>query len=160
MTGRVSRVSVVTLREITADTVDTILRLSVGDAQTKFVATNARSIAQAHFHPEAWFRAIYADDEPVGFLMLHDESLLASPREAGLFFLWRLMIDVRYQRLGFGRRALDLLVRHVRSRSQARRLLTSYVPGESGPERFYLEYGFRPTGRVDDDGEIELELLL
>ncbi len=68
------------------------------------------------------------------------------------------MIDARYQRLGFGRRALDLLVRHVRSRPHARRLLTSYVPGAEGPERFYLEYGFTPTGRADDDGEIELEL--
>jgi diamine N-acetyltransferase len=156
----VSRDAAVTLREVTADTVNAILALAVAEAQTRYVATNARSIAQAYFHPEAWFRSIYADEEPVGFLMLHDESLLPTPRRLGHYFLWRFMIDARYQRLGFGRRALDLLVRHVRSRPHARRLLTSYVPGPGGPERFYLEYGFAPTGRIDEDGEIELALQL
>jgi len=155
----VSRDSMVTLREITADTVDAILALSVSVEQARFVATNAKSVAQAYFHREAWFRGIYADEEPVGFLMLHDESLRPSPRQQAYYFLWRLMIDARYQGLGLGRRALDLVVEHVRSRPQARRLLTSYVPGSDGPERFYLKYGFTPTGGVED-GEIELELLL
>ena len=150
----------VTLREITPATVDAILALSVGEGQTRYVATNAKSIAQAHFHPEAWFRAIYADDEPVGFLMLYDGSLSPNPDKQGQYFLWRFMIDARFQRLGFGHHALDLLVQHVRSRPNARRLLTSYVPGTGGPEGFYRKYGFRPTGGVDDDGEIEMELPL
>ena len=44
----------VALREITADTVITIVRLSVSEDQKKFVAPNAVSLAQALFAPETW----------------------------------------------------------------------------------------------------------
>jgi diamine N-acetyltransferase len=61
----------VTLREITKDNWRDLLRLKVAPSQEQFVASNAMSIAEAHFNPEvAWFRAIYAGDVPVGFLML------------------------------------------------------------------------------------------
>lgn len=54
----------ITLREITAATVRDFCDLRVADTQRKYVATNAESIAQAYFHPEAWFRGIYADETP------------------------------------------------------------------------------------------------
>ena len=78
----------VSLREITADTVVTICRLSdtLVAPQKRMVAPNALSIAQAHFSQHAWFRAIYAEDEPVGFIMLYD-----NPDEP-TYFLWRLMV--------------------------------------------------------------------
>ena len=48
-----------------------VLKLKVTEAQNQFVAPNTVSIAQAHFYPEkAWFRAIYADETAVGFLMI------------------------------------------------------------------------------------------
>ncbi|MEZ4516674.1 MAG: hypothetical protein R3C44_07485 [Chloroflexota bacterium] len=84
----------VTLREVTADTVREIINLRVRPEQEKFVAGNAVSIAQAYFEPKAWFRAIYADEIPVGFTML---SLDADKPE---YYLWRFMIDSRYQHLG------------------------------------------------------------
>ena len=62
----------VSLREVTKDTLQSILDLKVSPDQEQFVATNAKSIAQAHFYESAWFRAIYADDVPVGFVMLSD----------------------------------------------------------------------------------------
>jgi diamine N-acetyltransferase len=61
----------VTLREITRETLSGVLDLRVAPEQERFVASNAVSIAQAHFHPEhAWFRAVQAADVPVGFVML------------------------------------------------------------------------------------------
>ena len=145
----------VTLREITADTLDAVLGLDVAEPQRGFVASNAKSIAQAHFHPEAWFRAIYHGEEPVGFLMLHDEHLRPEPREQGYYFLWRLMIDASQQGRGFGRDAILLLLRHVRGRPHATRLLTSCRGGAGSPEGFYRKLGFAPTGR-EEGGEIEL----
>ena len=65
--------SQVTLKEITADTVRTICNLSVREDQKKFVAPNAVSIAQAYFSEYAWFRAIYADETPIGFVMLEEQ---------------------------------------------------------------------------------------
>jgi diamine N-acetyltransferase len=134
--------SEVSLREVTSETVRTICDLTTTEEQKRFVAPNAVSIAQAHFSGEAWFRAVYADETPVGFLMIVD-----APRRSE-YFLWRFMIDARYQRMGFGRRAMGLLVEHVRTRPGATELRTSAVPGEGGPRPFYEQLGFEATGQV------------
>ena len=140
--------SVVTLREITRETLGAVLALKVAPEQERFVANNAVSIAQAHFYPDvAWFRAVYADETPVGFIMLEDNP--SKPE----YFLWRFMMDARYQRYGFGRRAIELLVEHVRTRPGATELFTSCVPGEGSPGPFYERLGFVYTGR-EDDGEL------
>ncbi|HUT20231.1 MAG TPA: GNAT family N-acetyltransferase [Anaerolineae bacterium] len=133
----------VTLCEITGETVVEICRLSdtLPDQQRRMVAPNAQSIAQAHFEEKAWFRAIYADEAPVGFIMLYDDP------EGPEYFLWRLMIAGPHQGKGYGRRAVEQLVAYVRNRPGAVELLTSYVPIEGGPERFYRRLGFEPTGQ-------------
>lgn len=149
----ITRNSKVSLREVTAETVRTICRLEVSEKQKYFVAPNAISIAQAYFEPKAWFRAIYADEIPVGFLMLYDD-----PDEPE-YFLWRYMIDARYQKLGFGKRAMDLLMDYVRTRPGARELRLSCHPGEDGPEPFYRKYGFTLTGRMlDNEAEMRINL--
>lgn len=146
------RDAVVSLREVSRATVRDIVRLQVAPEQARFVASNGMSIAEAHFSPEvAWFRAIYAGDHPVGFVMLEDEP------EKQRYFLWRFMIDARYQRLGFGRRALALVVAYVRTRPGATAFGTSCVPGEGGPQPFYERLGFVDTG-TEEDGERILRL--
>ncbi len=152
----VSKQSVVTLREVTKDTVRRVSLLDVGPGQDGLVAPNAFSIAQAHFHPEAWFRAIYADDEPVGFAMLEDWTQVpdATPqlwRDAPYVGLWRFMVDQRYQQLGFGAKALELLIAHARSRTAAKNMLLSFVPKSNNAEAFYQRFGFVRTGEMDGD---------
>ncbi|MEI6531117.1 MAG: GNAT family N-acetyltransferase [bacterium] len=143
--------AVVSLREISKDTLDEILALEVTENQRQFVATNAKSIAQAHFAGDvAWFRAIYADETPVGFLMLSDD------REEQEYFLWRFMIDRRFQRRSFGWKALALLVEHVRPLPGAKELLTSYVPGEGSPGPFYHAFGFVDDGRVEEGENVSV----
>ncbi len=148
----------VTLREITAETVIPVVKLSVTDSQNAFVASNAISLAQALFAPEAWYRAIYADEEIAGFVMLEDTSLRSPPPENPTATLWRLMVDARFQGKGVGRAAMHQIIAHVRKKGFPI-LATSYVPGPGSPEGFYLSLGFRHTGRVDDD-ELVIELPL
>jgi diamine N-acetyltransferase len=137
----------ITLREITQATLHAILDLTVAPQQTHFVASNAVSIAEAHFAPEmAWFRAVYADDIPVGFVMLAEDPIKQE------YHLWRFMIDARFQGCGFGKRALELVFEHVRRRPGATAILTSCVPGEGSPGPFYEKLGFRYTGE-EEDGE-------
>ncbi len=143
----------VTLREVTAETVRAVCALDVAPAQRGYVAPNAVSIAQAHFEPRAWFRAIYAGDAPVGFVMLDENP------DAGEYFLWRLMVTAEHQGKGYGRRALDLVVERVRGLPGARELLSSYVPGDDGPAGFYRSYGFVETGELDE-GETVIRLEL
>lgn len=141
----------VSLREVTGDTVRDIVHLQVAENQRHFVASNAVSIAEAYFEPKAWFRAIYADDTPVGFVMLYDDD--SKPE----YFLWRYMIDERYQGMGFGRRALEQLFEYVRTRPGATELLTSYVPDAGGAGPFYEKLGFVPTGK-EEEGEVVMRL--
>ena len=145
--------AMVTLREVTKDTVFAVCDLHVAPEQREYVAENAVSIAQAHFEPKAWFRAIYADETPIGFVMISDDP------DAPEYFLWRLMIDAMHQGKGFGQRAVAVLVEYVRTRPDARELLVSYHPGSLSPRDFYLKQGFRDTGRIEED-EVVLSLPL
>ncbi len=134
----------VTLREITSETWYQVCILSdtLSQVQQEMVAPNAYSIAEAHFSSHAWFRAIYADETPVGFIMLHD-SLDDEPG----YFLWRLMVGGPHQTKGFGRRAIELLIDHVRTLPGAVELRTSCGLGEESPEGFYQSLGFLRDGR-------------
>jgi hypothetical protein len=67
----------VTRHKITRETVWQIMTVEVAEHQGHLVAPNSMSIAEVYFEPKAWFRAVYADDEPVGFIMLFD-----APRHA------------------------------------------------------------------------------
>ena len=140
------------LREVTRDTVREICRLRVRTDQEGFVAPNAFSIAQAYFERDkAWFRAVYANETPVGFVMLSDDPVKPE------YYLWRFMIDARYQRFGFGRRAIELLIDHVRIQPDAKALFTSVVPGNGTPGPFYEKLGFVYTG-AEGDGELVMRL--
>ena len=151
--------SLVSLRPITAETVRAITSLSVAESQKGFVAPNAISLSQALFSPEAWYRAVYLGEEPVGFVMLEDESLRTPPPATPEVGVWRFMIDARFQGQGIGKVALLRVIEHVRSKGLFKTLKLSYVPGPGCPEPFYLGLGFRHTGQVDGN-EIVLELPL
>ena len=147
--------SVVSFQEISEDTVIPICKLSdtLSPLQKKFVASNAQSTAQAYFNKHFWFRAIYADDTPVEFIMLYDDP------DEPVYFLWRLMIAGPYQGLRFGEKAIQLLIDYVRSRPDAKELLVSCEEGEGSPEGFYRKLGFVRTGKMQDN-EIILSLAL
>ncbi len=153
--------SLVSLREITDDNQTAVEALAVSDEQTHYVASVTTSLRDAAENPHAnpWYRAVYAYDEPVGFVMISDGITVADPSFLGPYYLWRLLIDHRFQRRGYGTAALDLVVEHVRTRPDARVLLTSHVVGPRSPVDFYLRYGFRLTGEIHEDEPIlELEL--
>ena len=64
----------------------------------------AVSNAEAHFWPTGWFRAVYADDTPVGFVMVDNHYLAGEDRRLELqkkgcddYDLWRRMIDGEHQ---------------------------------------------------------------
>ncbi|MFD9902515.1 GNAT family N-acetyltransferase [Mesorhizobium sp. NPDC059025] len=148
----------VTLRRISAQTVSDICDLSetLSEEQRNKVADNSMSIAEAHFSENAWFRAIYADDAPVGFIMLH----IGADHDDGIdcpgVFLWRLMIGGPFQGKGFGEKAIGLVVRDLKARGVGE-LYTSYGLGPASPEGFYKRLGFRETGDMYDD-EVEAVL--
>lgn len=152
----------VSLREITDLNRGEVERLSVTREQSDYVASNTESLLEAAATPDArpWYRAVYAGEVPVGFVMISDGIPAELTEYLGPYYLWRLMIDTRWQGRGLGTAALDLVVEHVRTRPDARTLLCSLVPGTVGsPREFYVGYGFRLRGDWFD-GEEVIELPL
>jgi RimJ/RimL family protein N-acetyltransferase len=145
----------VRLVDITPDSARRVLALRTHKTQEAFVAPVSASMVDA-LYPEVvdgapllpWLRAIEADRELVGFVMV---ALRTDHHPAP--YLWRLLIDRRHQRRGLGDRALRLVEDELRRRGD-RQLLVSWAEGLGSPGRFYLERGFEPTGRVVD-GERE-----
>jgi len=148
---------VVSLQPITRHNLAAVCALDAGDGGVQ-VAPNLRSMAQAAVYPEAWPRAIYAGEQPVGFLMLYDPSAVQEPEQSD-FYLWRLMIDRAHQGRGYGLGALRLLIEQVRRRPGAERLLLSYVAPAPRLVRFYESLGFAATGALVE-GEVEMSLPL
>jgi len=80
--------------------------------------------------------------------------MLEDKPEEAEYYLWRFMIDARYQSMGFGRRSLLLLIDRVKTRPNATELLTSVVQGEGSPQGFYEKLGFKLTGEYEEEEAI------
>jgi diamine N-acetyltransferase len=144
--------AVVSLREITEKTLFPIINLSdtLAEPQKRMVAPNAVSIAQAHFSKYAWFRAIYADETPVGFLMVYigpEDDEKPEEGQPTVYFLWRLMVGGPYQGKGYGRRALEIVIDDLKQRGVSE-FLVSCGEGEGSPEGFYRRLGFERNGKT------------
>lgn len=139
------------------------LTLHTTPEQEQFVAPVARSFKDAITEKDACPRmwTVHADDTLVGFAMISDgipaETLAANPDWLGPYFLWRLLIDVRYQRHGYGGATIDAIVDYLRGRPDAHVLWVSAGQGPGSPQPFYERYGFVPIDRVID-GEVVLRL--
>jgi len=149
------------LREIDDGNRALVEALTVTPTQSQFVAGVASSLREAAETPDAcpWFRAVYDDATPVGFVMLSDNIPASHTEYMGPYFLWRLLIDAQFQGRGYGRAAVDLCAEYVRTRPGAEVLLTSCGLGKGSPLPFYLHYGFTTEGELHDN-ELVLSLPL
>ncbi len=141
----------VELIEITAENVRAVLELDRAFSQRWFVSSVAQSYGDAlveHLHDGVpivpWYRAIYGDGEPVGFVMVAEPASNA-PHP----YVWRFLVDWRHQRRGVGARALRAVAAHWAAFG-ATHIDLSCVAGVPGtPEGFYRTLGFEPTGVVE-----------
>jgi hemoglobin len=148
-----------TFREVTEANRAEVLALHAGSAEGRFVSSVTDSIEEAVEWARAkpWYRAVYAGDEPIGFVMLSWDVEPQPPDIIGPWFLWKLIVDARHQGRGHGREIVRMVCDIVRSEGGTE-LLTSHVPGEGSPAGFYARLGFVPTGDLDPDGEVILRL--
>jgi diamine N-acetyltransferase len=134
----------VTLRTVTRENVRALCDLRLGPDQHELVAPTAVTIAEAHYEPAALLRAIYADDDPVGILLVETDGLVP--------YLVRFMITEERQRSGIGRPAVELLAGELREAGSIE-LEVSFVPVAGGAEGFWRSCGFTDTARQNSFGE-------
>ncbi len=121
-----------------------VLDLSVSPEQKDFVASNQYSLAQAYVMPECVPLALYAENRPVGFAMYSLDL------EDHQYWIYRLMIDQRYQGVGYGREAMLLLIAHIRGLADEEhdRIYISFEPENAAARALYESLCFVPDGRV------------
>ena len=135
----------VEFKEITTDNYNECLKLEVSDNQKNFVASNMYSLAQAWvFHENAYPFAIYADNKMVGFIMM-------GYKPEGIYNIWRLMIDKRFQGKGYGKAALVLAVQYLKEKHDASEVYISFISGNNLAEKLYESVGFKRTGEVENN---------
>ena len=157
----ITRDSTVTLRVIDKDNWRAVTKLTMLDGQKGNVSPNVSSLCESHYSEDSWVRAIYADDTPVGFLMMSiwDPDLWYS--------IWRFMIDQRYQRLGFGKAAIKLAIEHIRQNHPQAKMISLMstgpkgkkdVPPEYSPYGFYASLGWKDLTGEEENGQFEMGL--
>lgn len=137
----------ITLKEITKDNFIECIRLKVHDDQ-RYVASNVYSIAESKVEPENIPMAIFAGETMVGFAMYVMDY---SARE---LYIGRLMIDQRYQHMGYGRETLEALKQIGLHDAGIDRLALSTNPENTYGIRVYEKFGFKDTGILEDREEV------
>ena len=105
----------VVLRPLTEENRPALEALRVATAQRAFVSSVTDSLAEAERYADAnpLVFGLYDREMPVGFVMIADE---VDDPDYIAHFLWKLLIDERFQRRGFGTAALDLVAAYCRSK--------------------------------------------
>lgn len=137
----------VELKEITTDNFEEVMALKVSDEQKSFVSTVAYSLAQAWVYKTAFPFAVYADNKPVGFIMMGYYT------ERKQYTLWKFLIDERYQNKGYGRKALLSAIEYMAEEHRAREIYTGVALGNSAAKHLYSSVGFEETGVIENGME-------
>jgi len=137
----------ISFREITQENFFECMRLSVRVDQP-FVASNAFSVAESKLFPFWITKAIYHEDEMVGFLMYTKNF------EKSELYLCRFMIDQKHQGKGYGKAALDKLKEIALSDEKIHKIALSTDPKNANGIRIYEKFGFIDMNYMEDDEEV------
>ncbi len=141
-------------KDITEDNFEQVLQLELAADQTKFVASNLRSLADAWLYRangDVFPRAIYAGDSLVGFLLLEIDE------EESTYLIWRMMIDQVHQGKGYGRAVVEALIEEAR-RAGFNTVRADCVKENSVMAKLLEHLAFQSIGQ--DDREIWTALSL
>ena len=171
------------LEKVTEDNVEAIVGLRVAKDQRDYVASNKWSLIDAYLtladgEPVFPF-GIYNGKTPVGFIMIsYDNDWSGYEREAWLksdefkfyngknyYYLWRFMIDKKYQKRGYGKEAIKLALDFIRTFpcGEAEYCVLSYEPKNEVAKKLYESFGFKEIngpGYYEEDDEVSSVLKL
>lgn len=132
----------ITLREITKDNFWDCIELTVAKHQEDLIIPNAISIAQSKVQPECIPLGIYHYDVMVGFLMY---CLDIDDQE---YWIYRLMIDQKYQNLGYATKALEQVIELIKEdKTHNKIFIGAHRDGEAAIH-LYQNFGFKFNGQI------------
>lgn len=143
----------ITLRPVVKDDLAALFDLKVRPDQSKFVAPNEITLAEAPFEKGAFVFVILSDDVRVGLIALIDmtqQDDAAPEDEPESMFIWRLMIGADYQGKGFGTSAIELACDWARAQGRPR-ISIEVVSTNDAAITLYEKLGFARTGVMFGD---------
>ena len=150
------------LEKITWDNYGKICKLRVKKEQDDYVARNDTilvhanlALSQGEIKPYPF--GIYLGKKPIGFVMIGYNGYEEGDPEfmKDTYFIWRFMIDKRYQGNGYGRQAFRLALDFVRTLpcGPSDICWLSYEPENEAAKKLYASFGFveAPEGYVEGE---------
>jgi len=128
--------------EITKENFWDCIDLSVTEEQVDFVTSNAVSIAQSKIQPECIPLVVYDDDLMVGFIMYCIDE------DDGEYWIYRMMIDRKYQSKGYGKKALSKLLEIIKEDKNHDKVFLGVHKESSYAIKLYKSFGFEFNGQV------------
>lgn len=153
-----------------------VLKLRVTKEQENFVASNKTSLIQAFLElsdgSPVYAFAVKKEKKVVGFIQLgysndwtgaeYEEWLKSDEYKSYegkyYYYIWRFMIDKKYQKNGYGKEALKQALDFIKTypAGKAEYILISYEPTNSVAKKLYASFGFVEhfNEYIKDDDEI------
>jgi diamine N-acetyltransferase len=143
-----------TIQPVTRANWRAALRLSVLPEQQQFVSeyTPIAAIALAKgsigdLGMQWSFHAFYRSEEMIGFV-----ALAHKPEQSSVYWVVHFFIDARFQGQGYGKEALELLLKMIVQQHPACQVIKLTVDAENTvAQHLYTQAGFLPTGELLGD---------
>lgn len=131
----------ISVRELNSDNWYECCMLGVGKGQEDFVDSNAVSIAQSKYEDSLKTFGIYLGEKMVGFTMYNTVK-----EELDGYWIYRIMVDEKYQGKGIGRKAMEIVIERVKELAGCKRVVVGYSSKNKGAENLYMNLGFEDRG--------------
>ena len=117
------------------------IQLKSSPNQKGFIASNLYSIAEAQFLEGFNTKAIYCGEIMIGFTMFGLDP------DDGNYWIYRFMIDERFQGRGYGHQAMQLVISEIRNANDRTSIvMLGYKPDNERAKKLYAKTGFKEEG--------------
>ncbi|HFI0082227.1 TPA: GNAT family N-acetyltransferase [Streptococcus suis] len=143
------------LELVNKDNFDQVLDLEVAPKDQRRVASVEYSLAQAWLYRDSevlFPYAVKSGQLTVGFLLLSYQPMENS------YYIWRLLIDQKYQNQRFGKEVIRQVLQRARDDQQCHKVTVNYVIGNHKMRYILEKFGFQPVGL--DGQEMKMELIV
>lgn len=131
----------ISLRSIDQNNWEACIKLKPKQEQLGFVASNVYSIAESKISPHLMIKAIYCGEKLIGFAMYGVDM------DDGNYWIYRLMIDERFQARGHGKDAMKLIIQDIESRDDRTDVIwLGYQQDNEQGRKLYASLGFKEAG--------------
>lgn len=138
----------ISLKEINADNWLECTELSVTEEQKEVFSVPIvywMAMSKYKYNNELELLAVYDDDLLVGIVAYGIDPDIDTP------WITTVMIDQKYQRKGYGRKAIEQLIDYIRNKYDYKKIIIGHSPKNHVAAKLYESLGFHELKQEDDE---------